>query len=293
MLCRLLTPEDQPALIACLRPQADSSLFILNNQAKSGITDGTAPFQGKYYGHFNAETLKALLVRYWNGIIMMQGDLNDVLTLWRKFQADLDPITGFIGPAHLCHALRDIYESHAKPRKLKLDSTDFLYTLDIKNVRTFPPSTLTCRLATRTDADIVRPWMESYHQTIFNLDPNPHMAQEIEKIFQAQLDANMLYLLCDNNIPVCMNVITAHYDHIIQIGSVWTPPALRNKGYARSLVAATLEHAKKSGISRAILTTGQANLAAQRAYEAIGFQKQGEFGLFLYAEECSEGQPKR
>nr|WP_274517504.1 GNAT family N-acetyltransferase [Fortiea contorta] len=81
----------------------------------------------------------------------------------------------------------------------------------------------------------------------------------------------------------------ARLPDIVQIGGVWTPPALRGKGYAKSVVAGSLLAAKTQGVERAILFTNRQNSAAQAAYRGIGFHPTGEeFGLVLFAEDTQK-----
>jgi uncharacterized protein len=71
----------------------------------------------------------------------------------------------------------------------------------------------------------------------------------------------------------------------VQIGGVWTPPALRGKGYGKSVVAGSLLAARSQGVKRAILFTGDNNQAAQAVYRGIGFLPTGEkYGLVLFEE---------
>ena len=70
---------------------------------------------------------------------------------------------------------------------------------------------------------------------------------------------------------------------IVQVGGVWTPPALRSQGYGRAAVATSLVDARASGIQKAVLFTGEGNIAAQKAYSALGFKHIGAYRLtFLH-----------
>ena len=79
----------------------------------------------------------------------------------------------------------------------------------------------------------------------------------------------------------CFN---ARLPDVVQLGGIFTRPEDRGRGYARRLVAGMLQHARADGAPRAVLFTGQDNLAAQRAYEAIGFEPIGLYGLVLWNE---------
>ena len=73
----------------------------------------------------------------------------------------------------------------------------------------------------------------------------------------------------------------ARIKEAVQIGGVWTPPELRNRGYGRSAVAASLLEARSEGVEKAILFTGGDNIPAQKAYTSLGFQPIGRYRIFL------------
>ena len=67
----------------------------------------------------------------------------------------------------------------------------------------------------------------------------------------------------------------------VQVGGVWTPPQLRNRGYARAVVAGALLAVRAAGVRRSVLFTAEANLPAQRAYAALGFTRIGDWALIF------------
>ena len=79
---------------------------------------------------------------------------------------------------------------------------------------------------------------------------------------------------------VATTAFNAHIPGMAQVGGVYTPPALRGRGYARCAVAGSLLDARLDGSAeRAILFTP--NPAAARAYEAIGFRRSGDYALVM------------
>lgn len=87
-------------------------------------------------------------------------------------------------------------------------------------------------------------------------------------------------LLLDGK-PVALTGFNAALPEIVQIGGVYTPPALRGRGHARHAVALHLAEARAKGVTRAVLFA--ANEPAARAYRAIGFQPTMPFALVLFA----------
>src|SRR5438552_2962199 len=77
-------------------------------------------------------------------------------------------------------------------------------------------------------------------------------------LLQAQGDH---WLLEDRGEPLSYTAFNARLPDIVQVGGVWTPPALRGRGYARCAVAGSLLEARAGGARRAILFTSSASAA--------------------------------
>jgi predicted GNAT family acetyltransferase len=95
-------------------------------------------------------------------------------------------------------------------------------------------------------------------------------------------DAGSAWLIEHDGVPTSFSGFNARLPDVVQIGGVFTPPALRSRGWARAAVASQLAAVVGEGVSRALLFTGEDNLAAQRAYTAIGFRRIGDYGLLLF-----------
>src|SRR6187401_3200341 len=80
---------------------------------------------------------------------------------------------------------------------------------------------------------------------------------------------------------VAYSGFNARLPEVVQVGGVWTPRAARGRAFARAVVAGSLRTARNEGVRRAILFTDRHNVAARRAYVAIGFEPIGDYGLVL------------
>ena len=74
---------------------------------------------------------------------------------------------------------------------------------------------------------------------------------------------------------------TAELPDAVLIGGVYTPPALRNRGYGRGVVAGALVDARARGVTRGVLFTE--NPAARAAYAGIGFAVVGDYAIVLFS----------
>ncbi len=64
--------------------------------------------------------------------------------------------------------------------------------------------------------------------------------------------------------------------HGIRVGLVYTPPALRGRGYASACVAATSDRALASGRRFCTLYTDLANPTSNGVYRRIGYRRIGD-----------------
>jgi predicted GNAT family acetyltransferase len=93
-----------------------------------------------------------------------------------------------------------------------------------------------------------------------------------------------VYVLEDGGRPVCTSAFGPALPDAVQVVNVFTPPAERGRGYARSLTAATLLEARARGVEWGVLYTGLHNAAAQRTYRALGFRPVDHVTMLVFAE---------
>ena len=74
-----------------------------------------------------------------------------------------------------------------------------------------------------------------------------------------------------NEQPVSMAAIVRRTRNAAAIAAVYTPPALRGKGYGGSVTAAVVEQAFTEGKTMACLYTDLRNPYSNRCYANIGF----------------------
>jgi predicted GNAT family acetyltransferase len=93
------------------------------------------------------------------------------------------------------------------------------------------------------------------------------------------------WILEDGGRPVSTSSFNTRIKEVVQVGGVWTPPGLRSRGYGRGAVAASLLSEREKGVHAAILFTGEENIPAQKAYEALGFELIGDYRITLLKKE--------
>jgi len=186
-------------------------------------------------------------------------------------------LAGFFGPASQVQAARHALALDATP--FLKDTQEDLFALVLAKLR-MPPLldevSLRCRIAADADAALLGAWRAAFRQAALNDVPGPELDHTSRADIAALLPAGSLFIL-EGDGPLACCSFNARLPGMVQIGNVWTPPALRGKGYGRAVVAGALAIAARSGVGRAVLSTGRGNVAAQTAYRALGFQQVGDY----------------
>jgi GNAT superfamily N-acetyltransferase len=75
-----------------------------------------------------------------------------------------------------------------------------------------------------------------------------------------------------NDEPVSMASLTRPVAGMTRVGSVYTPPPLRRRGYAAAVVAAVSRAALQAGAHEVVLFTDLANPTSNSVYQSIGYR---------------------
>ena len=108
------------------------------------------------------------------------------------------------------------------------------------------------------------------------LTPQPSTLSE--QTLRAVLDdsASRLYLLEEENRVVGMLTLGIYVSPTGSKGwieDVVVDDACRGRGYGRMLVAHAIEEARKAGVAQLMLTSNPLRVAANKLYQAMGFEK--------------------
>jgi hypothetical protein len=125
------------------------------------------------------------------------------------------------------------------------------------------------RRASEADRPLLEVWFDAFHHEA-SPDPGPSNAPEVVSRW---LTSPSRYLaVWDDGAPVAMAGATGPTPHGIRVGAVYTPPALRRRGYASALVAALSQHQLASGRRFCFLYTDLSNPTSNHIYQAIGYK---------------------
>ena len=130
-------------------------------------------------------------------------------------------------------------------------------------------------------ADTIKSWIHAY--MIEALDtPKAQADVEVFTRYDRYVAANSHVVLMDGTQPLAMCGFNARLPQIVQVGGVYTPPALRGQGHARRALSQHLAQARAAGVQQAVLFA--ASDTAAGTYRALGFEQIGQWTLVLLAE---------
>lgn len=282
---RRLNDGDQAAYDAFLRPRAESSVFLLSNQRLSGFTDGPERVQGRYLGAFAAGALLGVATHYWNGMLILQAEGPALDALLDAHRADpARDLVGLVGPGPQVHRALERYG--LTEGDLQLDEPEGLYRLDLAALRVpdaLATGALRGRRATADDVAWVAPWKVDYMVETLNETPGPALTAKALDQAARGVEEGLLWVVEAEGEPVSISGFNATLPELVQVGGVFTPRQHRGRGHGRAAVAASLLDARTEGVTTSVLFTGDENQPAIRAYQALGYEKVGDYRVVLLA----------
>ena len=269
-------PADAPQIAGFLARHCDMSMFALSNLAQHGM-DNDHPRALRCWLRHTDTQITAVLTITTEGMAMPQcpGFVPADWAAAARATAGI-PLIGIIGPAGQARAFAAAAGLTRAPASLNRDEP--FMALDLSQLQ---PPTGPERIIPLADAPrgTVLDWMTAY-QTESLGSPDPIARASAEAGFSAYLAAGSHVVLVRGETPLAMTGFNARLPGIVQIGGVYTPPALRGQGHARRALALHLGQARAQGVTRAVLFS--ASNAAARAYAAIGFRQTGDWTLCLF-----------
>ncbi len=283
MNLRLLQSGDEAALDTFLARHADSSMFLRSNARAAGFVDRGRPLQGTYAAVLVQGEIVAVAAHCWNGSVLVQAPVRLEDVVRAAVQRSGRAVGGLAGPWSQVTAARRALRLEERPTAKA--SREELYALNLRELLV-PPALaegrLLCRRPRKSELDLLIEWRVGFALEALGAANGAELRTQCRDEVVLHHGEGSDWVLLDGDTPVAYSVFNARLPEIVQIGGVWTPPALRGRGYARAVVAGSLLEARGGGVGRAVLFTDPGNPPAGRAYRALGFQVVGDYGLVLF-----------
>jgi predicted GNAT family acetyltransferase len=198
-------------------------------------------------------------------------DAGELVERWLAADPQLPGVSG--EPA-LARAIAAAWaERTARPTRLRM--SDALHIL----TEVVGPARLAAgrlRAARADERELLIAWEEA-----FVTEADAGVVGQAEVTVDRRMRAGMA-LVWDDGGPSSTLALTRPVAGTARIGAVYTPPELRDRGYASSLVAAASRLALAHGSPRCILFTDLANPVSNRIYAALGYRRVGAWEEHLF-----------
>ncbi len=282
---RELTADDRSALIRFLKPHTEQTLFLQYNILRGGLTYEGKPGQSIFWGLFEGREITAVLSLSWNGYLQVFApkaidQFCEVLTAFLRREERI--VCGINGLAQYVRQMLLSLGLTQHPKSI--DNDEDLFSLNIGNLQ-IPIDRkpgLKLREVLHSDLELLVEWQIGYAVETLGYIEDKKLREGTQKRIEAliKLKPSDVRILEYGGSPVSRTNFSASTPDAVMLGGIWTPPELRNKGYARTAIAAHLLEVAKTGVSKAVLFTSSP--AATKVYKSLGFKAIGLFGFVIF-----------
>jgi RimJ/RimL family protein N-acetyltransferase len=276
-MIREAVPEDRAKVEALLLQRIDGAMFPLTNLRAHGLMRGRFPADHDTASRFWWLGQGSLVAVTRAGMLMPLLTAGPDIAGLRQALAGLT-VTGGIGPADSLRPVLAALGLDRLPMRRDADEPGFALALaelvlpDHADVQLVP--------AGEVHRPLLQAWRSVYQAELMGTPAGEAAARAAADV-EGWLRRGSHRLLLRDGQPVALTGFNAILPEVVQVGGVYTPPALRGQGHARRAVALHLAEARAAGTARAVLFA--ASPAAARAYRAIGFRPIFAFTLALLA----------
>lgn len=286
---RTLSTGDEAVVGELLDRHADASMFLRSNLRAAGLAYAGRTFEATWAGAFDGGTLVGVAAHAWNGNLLVQAPRALAEVVRHATETSGRAVDGLLGEWTQVLAARTALGLDARP--VRFLSHDDLFALDLARLVVPAPlarGEVRMRVADERDLERITRWRSAYRVELLGHPPDdPDLDTSSAAEMAPLLEQRSCFVLEHGSEPVAFSAFNAMLPDCVQVGGVYTPPALRGRGHARAVVAASLLAARDRGVARSILFTGQDNAFARRAYLALGYRAVGEYGIAFLAPEAA------
>ncbi|MEX0970493.1 MAG: GNAT family N-acetyltransferase [Paracoccaceae bacterium] len=266
------TPDMVAPLCDFFRQHLDRAMFPLSNIAQFGF-DGAHDYAMRFWVALQGGVITDAVGLANSGALMPVCPNGD----WAAVRAALqgEAVARFMGPSEQVRPLIAACGMAHAPTTLNDD--DGHYALDLAASR-LPDGPGQIVPIADAPEQVVRDWLLQYEMEALQTPP-VQAAKDADFSYTEYCQHQSHVVLMDGDTPLAMTGFNARIPEAVQIGGVFTPAGLRGRGYARRALALHLAQAREAGVRRASLFA--ASESAARAYMGIGFERIGDWTLFM------------
>ena len=280
MVVEPITDANRSEAAAYLARHEDACQFLINNMSEHGCCLTAHPNSGNFKLVRRGHAVVAVFCLTRRGNLLLQSDEECAGLILHACGAEELPLRGFIGSwssvAPVWRRYKEAYPRYTPT----FESKEILYSrvlADDDHDLTRDP---TVRLLEASDCE---QWLA--HSALYMSElglPDDTSAEQKREAFARLIRSRAAWGLFSGGTLLSRAALNSHGSTVGQTGAVFTLPAHRRQGLARSTMRHMLSDCRDIHRHRKnILFTGEADLPAQRLYESLRYERIGSFALIL------------
>ncbi|MEM7753199.1 MAG: GNAT family N-acetyltransferase [Pseudomonadota bacterium] len=274
-MIREATLEDAAGIEAFLSKTPETTMFLRSNLAH-GVGAGDHRHATRYFLWMIRGGIAGVFGLTADGFLLAQIP-PEITACYPAFANAIagETVLGMTGTSHcVVAALKALGLEDAA---YSLNHDEPLMRASLKHL---PDTEASVRRPDPADAEMLKEWFATYEMDTGITSSEDIARTHAETRVKAALRPDTpVRILIEDGAAVGMAAINARLADVVQVGGVFVPTLLRKRGYGRRVTAALLAEARCDGAKTAILFAN--NAAAERAYEAIGFETIGTYRVAL------------
>lgn len=290
----VLGPQDVPAIERLCRGRIEHAMFLLSNLHRAGFEDWGHRLTGLWVGSRGADggsELQAVACHFGSGNLIIDAPVQTVALAELAWEKSGRALRAVVGPEDQVDEVVEALGLEGG-EAAQLDEREGLYRLELSDLRV--PAMLRDgaaqgRALASRDLNQIVEWTVRYRVETASDTDTPGLRERVRSDLEASVKLGDVWVLERDGELVARSGFNARIPEAVQIGGVWTPPELRGRGFGRCVVASHLLAARGDGVTTSILFTGDANVAAQRAYVALGFEPVGRYRVLILGRSLESG----
>ncbi len=265
---------------AFLNKHEDSSQFLINNLREHGPKLTAHHNSGNFKTVKSGDEVKGVFCLTRRGNLIAQLDLNCAEAVVDSLKSEPVALKGFIGDWKSLEPVLTLYRKLHPDYLPTYESKEILYsyalTANDSKVQHDP------RVRFLEERDFPQ-WLIYSKAYMSELSiPDKLSDEQKHSDFTKQIKNQIWWGLFDGESLQSRVALNSKGETVGQVGGVYTPPNLRQKGLAKAAMFHMLKDCRDlHQHKKSILFTVETDFPAQKLYEAMGYKRIGLFGLVL------------
>src|SRR5688572_20075895 len=214
-------------------------------------------------------------VKTWaKAIIAGAGHRTEELQLIADYyRANDNNMQGAIGETSIAEEFAKIYHSGDVIRRVMI-------THELTSIKTLTHSSGSFEEATMDDIELLTDWYGAFNDDVHS---RPRLTrEETKKNLTIRVEGGNVFLWRDGGELVSIAATVRKTTNAAILGIVYTPPELRGKGYASTLVGRLTENLLSNGFTKCGLFTEADNPTSNAIYRKIGYEPIGGYSDIMF-----------